>query len=68
MHSLMVGGFATIAGSVLAAYINMGISAAHLLSASIISAPAALVAAKMFYPETERPKTANSGLVKIDCV
>lgn len=68
IHSLMVGGFATIAGSVLAAYINMGISAAHLLSASIISAPAALVAAKMFYPETERPKTANSGLVKIDCV
>ncbi|PIK51350.1 putative sodium/nucleoside cotransporter 2 isoform X2 [Apostichopus japonicus] len=68
IHSIMVGGFATIAGSVLAAYVNMGISAAHLLSASIISAPAALVVAKMFYPETERPKTATIATVDIEKV
>ncbi|KAJ8025985.1 Solute carrier family 28 member 3 [Holothuria leucospilota] len=68
LHSLMVGGFATIAGGVLAAYVNMGISAAHLLSASIISAPAALVTAKMFYPETECPKTAKDAVVKVDSV
>lgn len=62
MYSLMVGGFATIAGSVLAVYIKFGVSAAHLLSASIMSAPASLVVAKMFIPETEKPKTANHAL------
>ena len=59
---LMVGGMATIAGGVLAAYIAFlgGSSEAekiyfakHLLTASIMSAPAAIVIAKMLYPETE---------------
>jgi CNT family concentrative nucleoside transporter len=59
---LMVGGMATIAGGVLAAYIAFlgGSSevekiyfAKHLLTASIMSAPAAIVIAKMLYPETE---------------
>ena len=58
---LMVGGMATIAGGVFAAYIGfLGgddpeskvYFAKHLLTASIISAPAAIVAAKMLYPET----------------
>ena len=40
LHAVMTGGFATIAGSVLAAYISFGIDAAHLLSASVMSAPA----------------------------
>ncbi|XP_077992263.1 solute carrier family 28 member 3-like [Glandiceps talaboti] len=57
LHSVIVGGFATIAGSVLGAYISFGISASHLLSASVISAPAALAVAKLFYPETQKPKT-----------
>lgn len=47
---VMTGGFATIAGSVLAAYISFGISASHLLSASVMSAPAALSMAKLMYP------------------
>lgn len=60
---LMVGGMATIAGGVLAAYIAFlgGSSEAekvyfakHLLTASIMSAPAAIVIAKMLYPETEK--------------
>ncbi|XP_070538643.1 solute carrier family 28 member 3-like [Ptychodera flava] len=54
LNAVMVGGFATIAGSVLAAYIAFGVSASHLVSASVISAPAALGIAKLFYPETSR--------------
>ncbi|XP_054765595.2 solute carrier family 28 member 3-like [Lytechinus pictus] len=59
LFSMMTGGFATIAGNMLAVYISFGINAAHLLSASIISAPAALAIAKIIYPETKRPKTAR---------
>ena len=54
---LMTGGFATIAGGVMAAYISFGIDPVHLLTASLMSAPAALVAAKLIIPETERPLT-----------
>lgn len=57
LHAVMTGGFATIAGSVLAAYINFGVDASHLLSASVMSAPAALAFAKLFYPETKQTKT-----------
>jgi concentrative nucleoside transporter, CNT family len=62
IHCIMVGGMATIAGGVLAAYIGFlgGSDAArqllfakHLLAASIMSAPAAVVAAKMLVPQTE---------------
>ncbi|XP_070538776.1 solute carrier family 28 member 3-like [Ptychodera flava] len=59
LHAVMVGGFATIAGSVLAAYIAFGVSASHLISASVISAPAALGISKLFYPETSRNKAIN---------
>jgi Nucleoside permease len=38
---------------VLAAYIGFGISPAHLVTASVMSAPAALCYSKLFYPETE---------------
>ena len=50
LHVVMTGGFATIAGGVLAAYISFNISAAHLLSASVMSAPAALAASKLMMP------------------
>lgn len=49
--AVMVGGMASIAGSVLAAYIGLGISAAHLLTASVMSAPASLMIAKILLPE-----------------
>ena len=52
----MTGGFATIAGTVLAAYINFGINAASLISASVMAAPTALAFSKLFYPETEKSK------------
>lgn len=61
LNAVMTGGMATIAGSVMAAYIGMlGAEwAPHLLAASIMGAPAGLVLAKMLYPETEIPKTAG---------
>ena len=42
LMAVMVGGFATVAGGVMAAYVQMGIDAGHLATASVISAPAAL--------------------------
>lgn len=54
LNALMVGGFATISGSLMAVFAGVGISAGHLLTASIISAPAALVLAKILQPETEK--------------
>ncbi|XP_033101662.1 solute carrier family 28 member 3-like isoform X2 [Anneissia japonica] len=59
LHAVMTGGFATIAGSVLGAYISFGIDASHLISASVMSAPAALAIAKLFWPETEESQTAT---------
>ena len=62
MMCLMTGGMATIAGGVLAAYVGFlggddpvqqAFFAKHLLTASIISAPAAIIAAKILIPETE---------------
>ena len=53
LNALMVGGFATISGSLMAIFVANGISAGHLLTASLISAPAALVIAKILQPETE---------------
>lgn len=62
--TIMTGGFATIAGSVLAAYVGIlggdddssrVLFAKHLLTASLMSAPAGLVMAKIVVPETEAP-------------
>ena len=64
LMAIMVGGFATVAGSVMALYVswlnNVPNIAGHLLAASVMSAPAALMIAKVIYPENERPKTVNS--------
>ena len=59
LMALMVGGMATIAGGVAAAYASLGIDAGHLLTASILSAPGALVIAKLMFPETEKSATAD---------
>ncbi|HIB26575.1 MAG TPA: NupC/NupG family nucleoside CNT transporter [Candidatus Marinimicrobia bacterium] len=61
LMAVMVGGFATVAGGVMAMYVKIladipGI-AGHLMAASIMSAPAALVIAKIIYPETESSDT-----------
>ena len=65
--TIMVGGFATIAGGVLAGYISMGVPAGHLVAASVMSAPAALVIGKIIYPELEHSQTAgDAALPKIE--
>lgn len=68
LMAIMTAGFATVAGGVMALYVKMlsdipGI-AGHLMAASIMSAPAALVIAKIIYPETEDSLTA--GDLKMD--
>jgi CNT family concentrative nucleoside transporter len=65
LNAVMVGGFATIAGGVLAAFVGMGIDAGHLVTASVISAPAALMVAKLMLPETEQPATLGTAEVEV---
>ena len=59
LNALMTGGFATIAGTVLAIYMGLVGEelAPHLLTASVMSAPAAFLMAKIVLPETSRPAT-----------
>ena len=65
IHAVMTGGYATIAGSVLGAFVHSGISATHLIAASVMSAPAALAVSKLMYPETEISQTATEDDVKL---
>lgn len=81
--TIMTGGMATIAGGVMAAYIqmlsqsfaesmNLGIQeaqlmfATHLLGASVMAAPAALVISKIIFPETGEPETKGNVKVNIE--
>ena len=66
LNALMVGGFATITGGLLAVFVGMGIDAVHLLTASVISAPAALVIAKVLQPETEIPETLGCVEIRLE--
>ena len=70
LSAVMTGGFATAAGGVLALYV-MWLSdipgiAGHLLAASVMSAPAALVIAKIIYPETEESETMGDLKVSVE--
>jgi CNT family concentrative nucleoside transporter len=65
LNTVMTGGFATVAGGVMAAYVAMLAGyfpaiAGHLLAASIMAAPAGIVVSKMLMPETEEPETRDS--------
>ena len=66
LMALMTGGMATIAGSMMAAYIQMGVDPGHLLTASVVAAPAGLVIAKMLNPETETPLTQGEVHVQME--
>ncbi|RLT07129.1 MAG: NupC/NupG family nucleoside CNT transporter [Planctomycetota bacterium] len=57
LMAVMVGGFATVAGGVMALYIGWGIDPGHLMTASVISAPAGLLIAKVLQPEVDTPET-----------
>ncbi len=70
LMAIMTGGFATVAGGVMAAYVGflkdvIPNIAGHLMTASIMAAPAGLVMAKIMYPETEKSKTAGHIKLKI---
>jgi CNT family concentrative nucleoside transporter len=65
LNTVMVGGFATVAGGVMAAYVGMLKGyfpdiAGHLLTASVMNAPAGLVLSKMLLPETGAPETRDT--------
>ncbi|XP_062541268.1 uncharacterized transporter YutK isoform X2 [Armigeres subalbatus] len=62
IHSVMSSGFATVSGTVLAAYISFGAEPAHLITASVMAAPAALCFTKLIYPETEESKTRSDNI------
>ena len=73
LMTVMIGGMAHIAGSVMAAYVGLlggddpvqkQFFAKHLLTASIMAAPATLMLAKILVPETEEPLT--RGTIKLD--
>ena len=66
LNAMMVGGFATITGGLMAIFVNIGVSAGHLVTASIISAPAALVIAKILQPETEQSETFGTVSVQFE--
>ncbi len=74
LMAIMTGGFATVAGGVLAGYVAILKGyfpdiAGHLMAASIMNAPAGLVLAKMIIPEVDKPKTmggANSEVERLD--
>jgi CNT family concentrative nucleoside transporter len=67
LFTVMVAGMAHVSGAVMAAYVKIaGVSIVHLLTAVIMTAPAAILLSKMFIPETEKPATAGRVEVKVE--
>ncbi|XP_076182370.1 concentrative nucleoside transporter 2 isoform X2 [Ptiloglossa arizonensis] len=62
LHTIMCSGFGSVSGTVLAAYIGFGANATHLLTASLMAAPAALCYSKLFYPETEKSQISHDDI------
>ena len=56
LFAVMVGGLATVAGSVMAGYVTIGVELKYLIAASFMAAPGGFLMAKMIVPETETPK------------
>ncbi len=71
LMAVMTAGFATVAGGVMAAYVGMLLRyfpdiAGHLMAASVMSAPAALVVAKLMVPEDGQPQTSGTLEIHVD--
>jgi CNT family concentrative nucleoside transporter len=71
LMAVMTAGFATVAGGVMAAYVGMLLLtfpdiAGHLMAASVMSAPAALVVAKLMVPETAEPETRDTLDIRVE--
>jgi CNT family concentrative nucleoside transporter len=56
LFAIMVGGLASVAGSIMAGYVSLGIDLKYLIAASFMAAPGGLLMAKIIYPETESDK------------
>lgn len=65
LFTIMVGGLASVAGSILAGYAGLGIELKYLIAASFMAAPGGLLMAKIIYPETEPNKNHNN-LIEFD--
>ncbi len=66
IFTIMVTFMATIAGSVMAAYMSFGAKAGHLLTASLMSAPAAIVISKIMIPDVDSAETDPLNTIKIE--
>ncbi len=64
--ALMTAGMATIATGVMVVYPKLGLDAGHILTASVLSAPAALLISKIMFPELERSETAAGAPMKVE--
>jgi CNT family concentrative nucleoside transporter len=63
---MMTAGMATVSGAVLGGYVALGIEPGYLVTASLMSAPASLVMAKMIIPETQESATAGRVTLKVE--
>ncbi|MDE3168183.1 MAG: NupC/NupG family nucleoside CNT transporter [Acidobacteriota bacterium] len=67
LFTIMTSGMAHVSGAVMAAYVKVaGVSITHLLTAVIMTAPATIMLAKIFIPETEKPATAGKVEIKVE--
>ncbi len=67
LFTIMVSGMAHVSGAVMAAYVAIaGVSISHLLTAVIMTAPATIMLAKLFVPETGEPLTAGTIRVEVE--
>jgi len=67
LFTIMASGMAHVSGSVMAAYVKIAhVEIQHLLTAVIMTAPATIMLAKIFIPETQKPITAGKVEVKIE--
>jgi CNT family concentrative nucleoside transporter len=67
LFTIMTSGMAHVSGAVMAAYVKIaGVEIEHLLTAVIMTAPATIMLAKIFIPETEKPATAGKVEIKVE--
>ncbi|KAL2812519.1 H+/nucleoside cotransporter [Aspergillus granulosus] len=66
IHQVMCSGFATIAGSVLVSYLQMGVNPQALISSCVMSIPASLAVSKLRWPEEEETLTAGRVIIPED--
>ncbi|MBG7607196.1 MAG: NupC/NupG family nucleoside CNT transporter [Verrucomicrobia bacterium] len=66
LFAVMVGGLASVAGSILAGYVALGVDINYLIAASFMAAPGGLLYAKLMRPETEIPEEKELGFAEGD--